>query len=216
MEKTIKMWIIWIIGNNPLTHNTLSPGQSLDLNNDLHELTRLMKEINQIKNITKMLKAVKELRINLETSKTPLDKFQGSTNFAENFIICLKTKIGELIEFLNRFQMYIAMINEAKCMTKDKLQIRNYTCVRKERENSAGGVAVFIRNSIPHKAVKQCDSITLECACIRLPSDIYFVAAYNNPRNEFKTKEISNLLNIRNRVLIFVDLNARHKTWKFT
>ena len=47
-----------------------------------------MREINQIKNmcnITSMLKAVKELRINLETCKTPLEKFQAFSNFAENF-----------------------------------------------------------------------------------------------------------------------------------
>ena len=72
---------------------------------------------------------------------------------------------------------------------------------------------MFIRNSIPHKTVRLCDSITLECVCVRLASDIYIVAAYNNPRNEFKNNEISNLLNIGNRVIIFVDLNARHKTW---
>ena len=74
--------------NNSLTHNTLPLGQSSNLNNDLHELTMLMREINQIKNmcnITSMLKAVKELRINLETCKTPLEKFQAFSNFAENF-----------------------------------------------------------------------------------------------------------------------------------
>ena len=64
----------------------------------------------------------------------------------------LKNKIGELIEFLDRFQIDIAMINETKCMTKDKLKIKNYTCIRKKRKNSAGGLALFIRNSIPHKA----------------------------------------------------------------
>ena len=73
--------------NNPLTHNTLSPGQSSNLNNDLHELTMLMKENNQIKNmcnIINMFKAVKELGMNLETCKTSLEKFQAFTNFSEN------------------------------------------------------------------------------------------------------------------------------------
>ena len=74
--------------NNSLTYNTLPLGQSSNLNNDLHELTMLMREINQIKNMcnnTSMLKAVKELKINLETCKTLLEKFQAFSNFAENF-----------------------------------------------------------------------------------------------------------------------------------
>lgn len=125
----------------------------------------------------------------------------------------IKNRMGELIEFIDRFNIDILMINETKCTSKDKLKIRSYTCLRSDRENSAGGVAIFIRNTVPYRAVKICDSVTLECICIKLVSDIYLVAAYNNPRNEFTSREIHKLLNIGRKVILFGDLNARNKIW---
>ena len=52
------------------------------------ETAKVDDPLNQIKNvcnIASILKAVKELRINLETCKIPLEKFQAFTNIAENF-----------------------------------------------------------------------------------------------------------------------------------
>lgn len=71
-----------------LTAKNLNTETHSSFNNDLNELTILMKEINQIKemcNIAKMLRAVKELRISLEQCQTPIDKLQSFVNFAENF-----------------------------------------------------------------------------------------------------------------------------------
>ena len=93
------------------------------------------------------------------------------------------------------------------------LKIKNYNCLRKGRDNSAGGVAIFIKNNIPFKEVKVNGIISLEHICVKLVSDIYLIAAYNNPSNEFTTKEIEKLMKVGDKVILYGDLNARHTAW---
>ena len=58
----------------------------------------------------------------------------------------IKNKLGELIEFLGRLKIDNLLVNETKLTSIDSLKIKNYTCLRKDRENAAGSVAIFIKN----------------------------------------------------------------------
>jgi len=96
----------------------------------------------------------------------------------------IKNRLSELIEFLNRFKIDILMVNETKCTSSVKLKIRNFTCVRKNRENSAGGVAMFIKNNVPYKILNLRKDISIECVGIKLASGLHLISTYNNPRNQ--------------------------------
>lgn len=136
----------------------------------------------------------------------------------DNIKICswnangVRNKINEMKEFLDRLDIDILMINETK-LTKDiKLKIRNYNCIRKDRDNAAGGVAMLIKNSIPFKEVL-ISNISIECLCIKLASNIHLVSVYNKPRNFYEKKELNKLVKLGKKVIIYGDLNARHKSW---
>lgn len=125
----------------------------------------------------------------------------------------LRSRVGELIEYLDRTKIDILLLNETKYTSKDKIKIKNYICYRKERENSAGGVAVLVRNNIPHKLIKFDSNMSLEAIGISLLSDINLIAVYRRPNIVLTHQDIEKLMNTGNKVLIVGDLNATHLTW---
>lgn len=126
----------------------------------------------------------------------------------------IRYRIAGLIEFLNRRKIGIMMINETKLNEKDKLKIRGYNCIRKDRQNRAGGVAILIRNDIPFQEIKLNSKVTIEYVCIRLESNIHLIAAYNRPLNRIAIRDLNVMLGVANRVLLVGDLNARNKKWR--
>ncbi|KAK2583960.1 hypothetical protein KPH14_006424 [Odynerus spinipes] len=119
----------------------------------------------------------------------------------------------ELIEFLGRNKIDIMLINETKYTSKDKIKFKGYTCYRKERENSAGGVAILVKDSIPHKILKISDNITLEAVGITLLSRINVITAYRRPSSVLRNRDLDELINSGDKVLIIGDLNAVHLNW---
>ncbi|CAG5100732.1 Similar to X-element\ORF2: Probable RNA-directed DNA polymerase from transposon X-element (Drosophila melanogaster) [Cotesia congregata] len=123
----------------------------------------------------------------------------------------LKNKLGEVIEFISRNKIDIFLINETRLCEKDKLKVRNYNCIRKDKNYTAGGVAILVKKDL---AYQECVvTSTIECIIIKLASNIFITAAYNSPANNFTTQDLNSILGIGNKVLLIGDLNARHITW---
>ncbi|KAG7188343.1 hypothetical protein KM043_008000 [Ampulex compressa] len=125
----------------------------------------------------------------------------------------LRGRLGELIEYLDRNKVDILLLNETKFTNKDKLKIKSYICYRKERDNSAGGVAILVKATIPHKLLSINTNLTLEAVGIKLPSDINIISTYRRPSITLNERDINILMNIGEKVLIVGDLNATHLTW---
>ncbi|KAK2577593.1 hypothetical protein KPH14_012704, partial [Odynerus spinipes] len=184
-----------------IQNNANSNDPSTSSISELISLTNIIKEINNICDIKKMLHAAKELKVQL---------LQCMCTWNANG---LRNKIQEVEEFLARRKIDILLINETKLNPKIKLKIRNYTCIRKDRDNSAGGVAILIRNNVPVSIVNLSDILSIECICVKLVSNIHIIAAYSKPDSCFTEEEIQTLLDIGNKVIMIGDLNARHLAW---
>jgi hypothetical protein len=126
----------------------------------------------------------------------------------------VKNKRGELINFIYNHKLDVVLVNETKLTATDRLKIRNYTCLRKDRLHAAGGgVAIFIKNDVVYSKINLHYSISIECIGIRLENNVHIIAAYNSPSNSISNSDIDKLLRIGDKVLVIGDLNARHTTW---
>ncbi|CAG5093078.1 Protein of unknown function, partial [Cotesia congregata] len=102
---------------------------------------------------------------------------RNSKNTIDNIKICswnsngLKNKLGEVIQFLNSYKIDIFLINETRLSDKDKLKIKNYNCIRKDKGHTAGGVAILIRKDLAYKELSIDNSITIECISIKLANE---------------------------------------------
>ncbi|CAL1680787.1 unnamed protein product [Lasius platythorax] len=86
------------------------------------------------------------------------------------------------------------LINETKLNKNDRLKIKGYSCIRKERQNRAGGVAVLVRKDIPYQEIKLKSEVAIENICIRLENNIHIIAAYNRPLNRISNRDLNVLL----------------------
>ena len=57
------------------------------------------------------------------------------------------------------------------------------------------------------------DQKSLEYVAVKLLSNIHLIAVYKKPTNEFTTKEIDAFLKVGGKVILYGNVNARHKTW---
>lgn len=56
----------------------------------------------------------------------------------------LRNKIGELIVFLNKYNIDILLINETRYNETLKLKIKNYKTIRIDKDSTASGITIFI------------------------------------------------------------------------
>lgn len=122
-------------------------------------------------------------------------------------------RLPELKEIIDRRKLDIILINETKLTDRLIIKIKNYTLIRKDRDTIGGGVAILIKNNIPHKIVEHQINTNIENICLKLEDSTIIIAAYNPPRNFFSERELEQFSALGDRVLIIGDLNSRHTTW---
>lgn len=141
---------------------------------------------------------------------------------AYNITLCawnangIKNKQSSLIQFLQQREVDIMAISETKLTTSDKLKIRGYDVVRKDRlENTrGGGVIILIKRDVDYtKLTTDRASTLIEHAAIKLVDGTIIVSVYNKPSSQFSERDIHYLTSLGNKVLIIGDLNARHSNW---
>lgn len=125
----------------------------------------------------------------------------------------IRNKLGELSNFLAKQKIDIMLINEIKIKETDQLKIRHYTTIKKCRHNAAGGVAILIRQNIPHSIIRPDYTTAIEYVGITLENKVTIIAVYNNPRTYIEESDIEHLTKIGDKVLLIGDLNARHRAW---
>lgn len=105
------------------------------------------------------------------------------------------------------------LINETKLKDTDNLKLKYYSVIKKCRHNAAGGVAILIKQNIPHKILRLDYRTSIEYVGITLENNITIIAVYNNPRNYITESDIHQITKVGNRVILIGDLNARHRAW---
>ncbi|CAG5078573.1 Similar to X-element\ORF2: Probable RNA-directed DNA polymerase from transposon X-element (Drosophila melanogaster), partial [Cotesia congregata] len=170
---------------------------------DIISLANEIQEIEQICDINEMLSLVKDLKQKLLKCRNKTQQFEVFVNFSFTIgvpKICscnsngLKNKIGEVIEFLDRMSIDLFLIHETRLNSTDRIKIKNYSIIRRDKTSAAGGIAIL-------------------CLVIKLTSQLYVVSAYCSPQVKFTAKDLDNIFNIGEKVLLIGDLNARHRTW---
>jgi hypothetical protein len=123
-------------------------------------------------------------------------------------------KLNELKVFLKLHDVDIMAITETKLLKSDKLLIKGYSIMRKERntDTRGGGVAIFVKRGIPYSKA-QLPANEVECTAIKLSNNITVVAVYNRPVSKFKRNSLGKIYSAHNNLIIAGDLNSKHTDW---
>lgn len=142
----------------------------------------------------------------------------------------IRNKITELAYFLNKHKTDIILISETWLTGNHNLSISNYSIYRKERmrtsldgrTNVGGGVAIAVRNGIPHTLLPDIGTEVIESLGIEVKGpnqNVRLVAAYFPGTNLNSSKmakfqnDIRLLTSHRKSFLICGDFNAKHRFW---
>lgn len=96
----------------------------------------------------------------------------------------LRAKVGELIHFLNKHKIDLAVLTETKLDPNFNLKIRNYNIFRYDRNMRGGGVAILTKNCLPCKLLPHINS-NIENISIMLENGTVFVGGYAPPNLNF-------------------------------
>ena len=124
----------------------------------------------------------------------------------------LRHKIGELIHYIDKHNVDIIIISETRLDENIKLKFKKFKTYRQDVSARRGGIALLIRQNIPHQLIQNIDTI-IENITIKLQNKTIICGAYAKPRIRINDKDYDNIFNLGNKVLILGDLNCRHKSW---
>ncbi|GJQ81840.1 hypothetical protein Trydic_g23158 [Trypoxylus dichotomus] len=80
----------------------------------------------------------------------------------------VRTKMGELIDFLSSRNVDLVALNETKLAENRDFRFRGYSVVRKDGRNSQGGVAIATRDTISFQRIALPQLSSLEAVATRL------------------------------------------------
>ncbi|KAH0816595.1 hypothetical protein GEV33_006196 [Tenebrio molitor] len=128
----------------------------------------------------------------------------------------LQQKTGILKEYLTREKIDLIMISETCLKPTDKIEIGGYKIHRNDRTNAeraSGGVALIIKEDIPHATTK-IKTTQIEQVGVKLKNNLHIFSIYNRPYpNKLFKPDLDKLCGSANKVLIGGDFNAKHPDW---
>ena len=121
-------------------------------------------------------------------------------------------KKHSLIDFLKTYNIGIMIVTDTRLTDTDQFKLRNYTTHRRDRTEFAGGVAIMVKNTIPHSklSIPDCE---LEAVGITIIGNTNIIAAYRHPKRKLRTTDLDALLSCGNNCLLGGDFNAKHTSW---
>lgn len=136
-------------------------------------------------------------------------------------------KITEFKKFLISQNIDICLISETWLKVDDDCSVQNYSLYRNDRpnpnrkRNTGGGVAIFIRNDIPHNQLPALglgivESIGIEVCGIQIYSLYFAGSKLNQQKLRLYNQDIIKITSIRSKFLAGGDLNSKHRLWNCT
>lgn len=124
----------------------------------------------------------------------------------------LKQKLTELTHYLTDKNIDIALLTETKLTNADnRIKIKNYQIYRTDRPANGGGVAIAIKNGIPHIPI-DVSHTNLEIVGIKLQDNTNIYSLYIRPYYHLRPQELDNVINRHNKAIIARDFNCRLRT----
>ena len=107
----------------------------------------------------------------------------------------------------------IILLNGHGRKNDDKIKIFPYTTYqRNTRESKSDGVAILVRNNIPHKVSKEFNSEALSVTINTQQGDVTIATAYLPPsRPYWPTRDMHKLATLHHACYLVGDLNAKHR-----
>lgn len=87
----------------------------------------------------------------------------------------LKNKTTELSHYLRTHKIDIALIAKTWLDHRDNPHINNYTLIRKDRNVTGGGVAIYVHQNIPYENVTQPTLQSIEAVTVRIKTRPSFI-----------------------------------------
>jgi Reverse transcriptase (RNA-dependent DNA polymerase)/Endonuclease-reverse transcriptase len=137
----------------------------------------------------------------------------------------IRSKINEVTNFLQSKHIDICLISETWLKQDESCSVKNYTLYRKDRHslhtnkrNIGGGVAVAIRNDIPHKEIPDLgldiiETVGIEVQGMHIYSAYFPGSKLNSQKLQAFKSDIIKISSIRKNFLIGGDFNSKHRFW---
>lgn len=126
----------------------------------------------------------------------------------------------ELLNLVQEKKIDIILLNETHLSSNKQFKLPNFITYSTNKplvndRPPAGGTAVLINRKISHIQIQiHTNSITNTAIQLKLGQyEIRLVSVYKSPGTPLQTKDIENLLDTQQNVIIAGDLNAKHRTW---
>lgn len=140
----------------------------------------------------------------------------------------IRPKLNEITNFLHTQHIDISLISETWLKHYVSCSVQGFTLYRRDRpsgnnsnRNIGGGVAIAIRNGIPHKQLPDMgldiiETIGIEVQGVQIYA-AYFPGSKLNPQKltAFKT-DIVKIASLRGKFLVGGDFNSKHRLWNCT
>jgi len=125
-----------------------------------------------------------------------------------------------LLNLVQEKKIDIILMNETHLSTNKEFKLPNFITYTTNKTLVSGrppayGTAILINRKFSHIQIKiHTNSITNTTIQMRIgQSDIRIISVYKSPSTPLQTKDIENLLDSHQNVIIAGDLNAKHRSW---
>jgi hypothetical protein len=123
----------------------------------------------------------------------------------------------ELSKQMHELHIDVALLSETHLKPHEKFFIPNYHFYRTDRfPGRKGGTAVAVRKGIPHSYVDLPPLVLVEATGVFIPilnSEVLLAAVYKSPGCAWSDADTRELLNLRHKLVLTGDLNAKHPFW---
>lgn len=120
-----------------------------------------------------------------------------------------------MIHFLNKYSIDIMALSETHLEQRHRLNIKGYQVYRRDKTLRSGGVALLVRDVIPHKGVTELkfDGDGIENVCVELHDKTVVVGIYKNPRYKLDIANLVRIFSLGSRMIVMGDMNCVHPSW---
>ena len=122
--------------------------------------------------------------------------------------------LNELKEFIYFHKIDIMLLNETKLSINKVIKVPGFVSVRKDRNDkgTGGGVMILIKSKIEFHEIP-INTENIEAVGIKLPDSTVIISGYKPPQGRIDEKELQNIFNSGDKVLLYGDFNAKNTMW---
>ena len=113
---------------------------------------------------------------------------------------------------------HVICLQEILLTANKYFELPDYTIIRKDRPNPAGGVLIAIHSSVaysPINIVEDLEVLAIKLHTTTTNKPIIIINIYNQPANTIELSFVKNICDLhKDKVITLGDMNAHHTSWK--